>query len=91
MKQKARKTDSKVRHAALRHDRDGFTHCRVCGCTDREPCYPPCFWAGGEADLCSTCAQLIYEIVSWTNASIARNQETLPPLDVYERRFRGTL
>jgi hypothetical protein len=31
------------------------------------------------------------ECMMWANASIARNQETLPPLDVYKRRFRGTL
>jgi hypothetical protein len=27
----------------------------------------------------------------WTNAAIARNQETLPPLEVYERRFGDKL
>lgn len=27
------------------------------------------------------------ECMMWANASIVRNQETLPPLDVYERRF----
>jgi len=27
--------------------------CRVCGCTDFEPCLEGCSWA--EADLCSAC------------------------------------
>jgi hypothetical protein len=27
------------------------------------------------------------EAMMWANASIARNQETLPPLDAFERRF----
>jgi hypothetical protein len=31
------------------------------------------------------------ECMMWASASIARNQETLPPLDVYERRFGRTL
>lgn len=54
-----------VAQAGLRHDRDGLIRCRVCGCTDREPCAPPCSWAEGEADLCSTCAAAACVLVSW--------------------------
>lgn len=27
--------------------------CRVCGCTDEEACFPPCWWV--EPNLCSAC------------------------------------
>ena len=56
---------SEAREAVLRHDRDGFVRCRICGCTEREPCEPPCAWAKGEADLCSNCAGLVLCIVGW--------------------------
>jgi len=29
------------------------------------------------------------QAMMWANASIARNQATLPPRELYERRFRG--
>jgi len=32
----------------------GVRRCRVCGCTDAEPCEEGCEWV--EADLCSACA-----------------------------------
>ena len=31
--------------------------CRVCGCTDRQPCRGGCYWV--EPDLCSRCAAKI--------------------------------
>ena len=55
----------KPRVAILRHDRDGFIRCRVCGCTEREPCNPPCSWAPGAADLCSTCADIVLIVAEW--------------------------
>lgn len=30
--------------------------CRVCGCTQNDPCEPPCGWA--EDDLCSACVDV---------------------------------
>jgi hypothetical protein len=53
------------REAVLHHDRDGYIRCRVCGCTEREPCDPPCSWAPGEADLCSNCEAAVLVVTCW--------------------------
>lgn len=31
----------------------GERACRVCGCTENNACWPPCWWTG--PDLCSAC------------------------------------
>ena len=31
--------------------------CRVCGCTEFDPCPGGCIWADGTATLCSRCAR----------------------------------
>jgi hypothetical protein len=53
--------------AVLRHDRDGLVRCRVCDCTDREPCNPPCAWV--EADLCSNCWNAVAHVYNWALAA----------------------
>jgi hypothetical protein len=55
--------------AVVRHDRDGYIRCRVCGCTEREPCNPPCSWVRGEPDLCTSCEKFIMSMVEWLNAA----------------------
>ena len=47
----------------IRVDRDGYVCCRVCSCTERSPCNPPCGWV--ESDLCSSCAGLAQAIRDW--------------------------
>ena len=37
-------------------DRPQEIRCRACGCTEMRPCDPPCAWAEGEGNLCTTCA-----------------------------------
>jgi hypothetical protein len=37
--------------------------CRVCGCTEREPCNPPCSWA--LPGLCSVCALAATVLGEW--------------------------
>ncbi len=37
--------------------------CRVCKCTEREPCNPPCSWAS--AGLCSSCYELSRLLREW--------------------------
>lgn len=36
--------------------------CKVCGCTEKDPCYHPeygfCWWANDNHDLCSHCAEI---------------------------------
>ena len=57
---------TKPRVAVLRQDRDGLVRCRVCGCTEREPCNPPCSWAPrDEVDLCSNCAEAVSHLIDW--------------------------
>ena len=46
-----------------RYDRDGLIRCRVCGCTEREACDPPCRWI--EDDLCSVCALGVAAYIGW--------------------------
>lgn len=49
------KRGSRGAQAAMRM-REGERECRLCGCTDRQPCHTEkgvCHWV--EADLCSDC------------------------------------
>ena len=46
--------------------------CRVCNCTDVEPCFDPatgsaCYWV--EVDLCSTCRDDLYLFMQTPKAS----------------------
>ena len=41
----------------------GQVKCRVCGCTDRHPCNPPCNWV--EEGLCSTCLEAARALLYW--------------------------
>lgn len=42
--------------------------CRVCGCSEDDPCTnvygDTCSWADGEYDLCSTCHEFLEALVS---------------------------
>jgi hypothetical protein len=53
----------------VRHDRDGFVRCRVCGCTEIDACNPPCLWVrppqGPIEDLCTTCQRAAEALVYW--------------------------
>lgn len=63
---KGRKPESKkARNLAppVKTDRNGFVRCRVCGCTEIEPCCPPCSWA--DQDLCTTCDDAAKALVDW--------------------------
>lgn len=73
MQQKKKSVDRPVKV-----DRDGYVRCRVCGCTEREPCNPPCAWvetgtrratkAGISIDLddlCTNCADAVNAMVEW--------------------------
>jgi hypothetical protein len=50
-----------------------LTRCRVCRCTEVEPCNPPCAWEPGEPDLCTTCAEVIRIVRQW------REEEAVQP------------
>ena len=68
---------TKPRVAVLRHDRDGLVRCRVCGCTDREPCCPPCSWAPQEADLCAFCLTAARVLAAWQQCAHRANWTAL--------------
>lgn len=61
----------------IKVDRDGFVRCRVCGCTDREPCEPPCSWTAHETDLCSGCLQTIEALLEWQEGAHRANMSAL--------------
>lgn len=42
--------------------------CRVCKCSHREPCNPPCAWES--AGLCTNCADAIRAILAWRDAAV---------------------
>src|ERR1700726_2668963 len=65
--------EAKRRH--IKFDKDGLIRCRVCGCTEREPCNPPCAWF--EADLCTGCALVAEALVSWAEGARRANLTAL--------------
>lgn len=60
---------------AIRVDRDGLVRCRVCWCTEREACNPPCGWF--EEDLCTSCALAAEAITSWMERARRANISAL--------------
>jgi hypothetical protein len=44
-----------------------IVRCRVCRCSETEPCNPPCSWEEGEASLCTTCAFAAAILADWLN------------------------
>ncbi len=50
---------------ALIPNPDDLTKCRVCGCSQNEPCNPPCGWARAKGNLCTSCDDLAGNIREW--------------------------
>ena len=50
-------------------DRAGFLKCRVCGCTERAACNPPCGWQQDELDLCTGCADAVHALWVWADGA----------------------
>jgi hypothetical protein len=46
----------------VKRDRNGLIRCRVCRCTELEPCFPPCWWEPGEEDICNRCNEMAYHL-----------------------------
>jgi hypothetical protein len=61
-------SDVEAEQRGIRVDRDGLVRCRVCGCTEREPCGSACGWV--EVDLCSSCHETLEAMLYW--AEVAR-------------------
>lgn len=49
----------------IKVDRDGLVRCRVCGCTERQACFPPCGWVPKEADICDRCHTAATILLDW--------------------------
>jgi hypothetical protein len=64
-------SDIEAAKRGIRVDRDGLVRCRVCGCTEREPCNPPCGWL--EVDLCTSCASAVLAITGWLEGAYRAN------------------
>ncbi len=62
----------------MKFDRHGNVRCRVCGCTDYEPCNPPCAWYKN-ADLCTTCAAAARDLMNWRRQLAAWREAALRP------------
>lgn len=60
---------------AVKRDRDGLTRCRVCGCTGREACNPPCGWADGS--LCTNCFRAVSALREWKERAHRDNMTAL--------------
>lgn len=56
--------------------------CRVCGCTDNDPCAGGCSWAKG-SDLCSSCAEIMADFLQLVVGHMGGQHST------GERIFRG--
>ena len=60
-------SDTEAAARKIKTDRDGLVRCRVCGCTEREPCCPPCGWA--DIDLCSGCADVVTILLDYAEGA----------------------
>jgi hypothetical protein len=47
----------------------------VCGCTEFEPCEPPCGWA--EVNLCTGCLEAAHALARWQEGSHRANMAAL--------------
>lgn len=62
----------------------GFIRCRVCRCTEIQPCEPPCSWS--EVDLCSGCAKAAGALCDWYYGAHSPNFAAL--VREYKRQVR---
>jgi hypothetical protein len=53
----------------------GQVKCRVCGCTDRYSCNPPCNWV--EEDLCSTCLEAARALLHRRESAVKPDRKAL--------------
>lgn len=49
--------------------------CVICGCTEREPCNPPCSWYG--PGICTTCARAAIALSNWQGEALKPNLRAL--------------
>src|SRR4051794_7577266 len=69
---RVRLSDTEAAARKIRVDRDGLVRCRVCSCTEREACNPPCAWA--DVDLCTGCREAVVAIKAWREGARRANK-----------------
>lgn len=47
--------------------------CRVCGCTEFEPCASGCAWSDIDDSLCTTCEDAVHALVEWYGEALCPN------------------
>ncbi len=65
----------KKQERVIKVDRDGYVRCRVCRCTEREPCNPPCGWF--DEDLCTSCQSTVESLTAWMDTANRANKAAL--------------
>jgi predicted Fe-S protein YdhL (DUF1289 family) len=61
--------------STFKRDRNGLVRCRVCGCTEIDPCANACSWV--EFDLCSTCYTAREALLEWHEQARRANWKAL--------------
>ncbi len=46
------------------HETASTTKCIGCGCTELEPCEPPCAWSRTHGALCTTCEAIVTNVLA---------------------------
>jgi hypothetical protein len=64
MKAKKRYEAPRLEKVESKYTKDGFLKCRVCGCSEFEPCEPPCSWVP-HTDICDSCHEVATTIRLW--------------------------
>ncbi len=77
------------RDRKIHQNPNDLSKCRCCGCSEMEPCNPPCGWARGKGNLCTSCDDLAGNIREWMEeVAVAPNLAQLT-LEVLELRDVG--
>jgi hypothetical protein len=74
----------------VKRDRDGQVKCRVCRCTETNPCNPPCAWARGERDLCTSCSDVVWALRIWMEGARMANLSALMREVLADREAEGS-
>jgi hypothetical protein len=64
-----------TKHKRSRHQ-PYVRKCRVCRCSEFEPCNPPCAWSK-DPTLCTTCVEMIVYLQEWLESAHRANFSAL--------------
>ena len=49
--------------------------CKICGCTEQDPCNPPCAW--DTPGVCTTCATAAEALADWLREAVRPKKAAL--------------